>query len=51
MENLELIVAIIFLRCHEGEPWGNLQIDGKMAKPYQVKQVLKALKRLEESDL
>jgi hypothetical protein len=32
----------------QGEPWVNLQADGKMAKPYQVKQVVKALKKLEE---
>jgi hypothetical protein len=32
----------------QGEPWVNLQADGKMAKPYQVKQVIKALKKLEE---
>ena len=32
----------------QGEPWVNLQADGKMAKPYQVRQVIKALKKLEE---
>jgi len=32
----------------QGEPWVNLQADGKMAKPYQVKQVVKALEKLEE---
>ncbi len=32
----------------QGEPWVNLQADGKMAKPYQAKQVIKALKKLEE---
>jgi len=32
----------------QGEPWVNLQADGKMAKPYQVKQAIKALKKLEE---
>ena len=31
-----------------GQPWVNLQKDGKMAKPYQVKQVTSALKKLEE---
>jgi hypothetical protein len=31
-----------------GKPWVNLQRDGKHAKPYQVKQVLDALKKLEE---
>ncbi|MGZ3769321.1 MAG: toxin HicA [Bdellovibrio sp.] len=32
----------------QGEPWVNLQKDGKMAKDYQVKQVKKALSKLEE---
>ena len=32
----------------QGMPWVNLQRDGKHAKPYQVKQVLEALKKLEE---
>lgn len=31
-----------------GDPRINIQKDGKMAKPYQVKQVLKALSTLEE---
>lgn len=31
-----------------GEPYINLQSDGKMAKEYQVRQVVKALKKLEE---
>ncbi len=31
-----------------GQPWVNLQRDGKLAKPYQVKQVASALKKLEE---
>ncbi len=31
-----------------GKPWVNLQKDGKNAKDYQVKQVLEALKKLEE---
>lgn len=31
-----------------GQPWVNLQKDGKMAKPYQVKQVISALRKLEE---
>ena len=34
----------------QGEPWVNMQADGKMAKPYQVKQVLRALKKLEEME-
>lgn len=32
----------------KGKPWVNLQKDGKNAKPYQVKQVLDALRKLEE---
>jgi hypothetical protein len=31
-----------------GQAWVNLQKDGKLAKPYQVKQVMMALKKLEE---
>lgn len=31
-----------------GKPWVNLQRDGKNAKDYQVKQVVEALKKLEE---
>jgi hypothetical protein len=31
-----------------GQPWVNLQKDGKLAKPYQVKQVTLAIKKLEE---
>lgn len=31
-----------------GDPRINIQKDGKMAKPYQVRQVLKALRKLEE---
>jgi len=31
-----------------GKPWINLQKDGKMAKPYQVKQVIEALEKLEQ---
>lgn len=31
-----------------GNPRINLQRDGKMAKPYQVKQVVEAIKKLEE---
>lgn len=31
-----------------GEPFVNLQSDGKMAKDYQVRQVVRALKKLEE---
>lgn len=32
----------------QGRPWVNLQKDGKNAKPYQVKQLLDALRKLEE---
>jgi hypothetical protein len=32
-----------------GDPRVNLQRDGKMAKPYQVKQVQKAIERMEKS--
>lgn len=32
-----------------GNPRINLQRDGKMAKPYQVKQVIEAIKKLEET--
>ena len=35
-------------RKHFGEPRINLQRDGKMAKPYQVRQVKKALEKLEK---
>lgn len=38
----------IFKMPWPGLPRVNLQRDGKMAKPYQVKQVLEALKKLEE---
>ena len=31
-----------------GKPWVNIQKDGKMAKPYQVKQVRQALIRLKD---
>jgi hypothetical protein len=31
-----------------GKPWVNLQKDGKHAKDYQVKQVVAALKKLQE---
>jgi hypothetical protein len=33
-----------------GDPRINIQKDGKMAKPYQVKSVLKAIIKLEEND-
>lgn len=38
----------IFKTPWKGQPWVNLQRDGKMAKPYQVKQVIKALEKLGE---
>ncbi len=38
----------IFKMPWVGDPRINLQKDGKMAKPYQVRQVAKALKRLEQ---
>lgn len=38
----------IFKMPWSGFPRVNLQCDGKMAKPYQVKQVLEAIKKLEE---
>jgi hypothetical protein len=38
----------IFKTPWKGDPRINIQKDGKMAKPYQVKVVLKALEKLEE---
>ncbi len=38
----------IFKMPWKGNPRINIQKDGKMAKPYQVKMVLKALEKLEE---
>ena len=38
----------IFKTPWQGEPRINLQRDGKMAKPYQVRQVKKALETLEK---
>jgi hypothetical protein len=40
----------IFKTPWKGDPRINIQKSGKMAKPYQVKLVLKALQRLEETD-
>jgi len=37
----------IFKTPWKGDPRINIQKEGKMAKPYQVKLVLKALKKLE----
>lgn len=38
----------IFKTPWKGDPRINIQKDGKMAKPYQVKMVQKALEKLEE---
>lgn len=38
----------IFKTSWKGDPRINIQKSGKMAKPYQVKLVLKALQKLEE---
>lgn len=38
----------IFKMPWPGTPRINLQKDGKMAKPYQVKQVIEAIRKLEE---
>ena len=40
----------IFKTSWKGDPRINIQKSGKMAKPYQVKLVQKALKKLEEAD-
>jgi predicted RNA binding protein YcfA (HicA-like mRNA interferase family) len=39
----------IFKMPWPGDPRINLQKDGKQAKPYQVKQVIKALEKLQEA--
>ena len=36
----------IFKTPWKGQPWVNIQRDGKMAKTYQVRQVKEALKKL-----
>jgi hypothetical protein len=38
----------IFKTPWQGEPFINLQRDGKMAKPYQVREVKRAIEKLEE---
>jgi len=38
----------IFRTPWKGQPWVNLQKDGRMAKPYQVKQMQRALEKLQE---
>jgi predicted RNA binding protein YcfA (HicA-like mRNA interferase family) len=40
----------IFKTPWEGNPRINIQKDGKMAKPYQIKAVIKALRKLGEYD-
>ena len=40
----------IFKTPWKGDPRINIQKDGKMAKPYQVKIVLKAIEKLEEEN-
>jgi hypothetical protein len=40
----------IFKTPWQGDPRVNLQKDGKMAKPYQVQQVLRAIEKLEKKD-
>jgi hypothetical protein len=40
----------IFKTPWKGDPRINIQKDGKMAKPYQVKLVLKALEKLENEN-
>ena len=40
----------IFKTPWKGDPRINIQKDGKMAKPYQVKNVLKAICKLEEKN-
>jgi len=40
----------IFKTPWAGDPRLNLQRDGQMAKPYQVKQVVAALERLEKQE-
>jgi hypothetical protein len=53
LESLEFAEAIIFLRClGRGiqESIYKIQKDGNMAKEYQVKIVVKAIKKIEEDD-
>jgi predicted RNA binding protein YcfA (HicA-like mRNA interferase family) len=38
----------IFKTPWEGDPRINIQKDGNMAKPYQVKAVIRAIKKLQE---
>ncbi|MCM2280678.1 MAG: hypothetical protein NDI61_02395 [Bdellovibrionaceae bacterium] len=38
----------VFKTPWQGKPWVNIQREGSMAKPYQVKQVVEALEKLQE---
>lgn len=40
----------IFKTPWKGKPFVNIQKDGKMAKPYQVKQIMEAINKMEEKD-
>ena len=40
----------IFKVPWQGQPWVNIQKDGKMAKDYQVKQAVKALEKLAQQN-
>ena len=40
----------IFKTPWKGMPFVNIQRDGKMAKPYQVRDILRAIERMEEKD-
>lgn len=40
----------IFKTPWKGDPRINIQKDGKMAKPYQVKMLLKAIEKLEKNN-
>ena len=40
----------IFMTPWKGDPRINIQKDGKMAKPYQVRMVQRALEKLEEQN-
>lgn len=40
----------IFKTPWKGRPFVNIQKDGKMAKPYQVKEILKAIEKMEDKN-
>jgi len=40
----------IFKTPWEGKPFVNIQKDGKMAKPYQVREIKKAIEKMEEKN-